>query len=233
MYSAALAMADPQAILARTLQHFGRRVTLAVAFNALEGMAILDMTVRLDPGIRVFTLDTGKLHPETYDLIARCEERYGITVDVFRPDAGVIQTMEEQFGKELYLQSVELRKHCCFVRKLSQLPQALKGYDAWIAGLRSGQTSERQYVPVVERDILHGGIIKINPCANWLQEEVSAYIKKYDVPYNALLDQGYGSVVCTSCTRRLEPGEMDHAGRWFWEKDAGGECGMHTKRIDM
>jgi phosphoadenosine phosphosulfate reductase len=224
---------NPEAILAWTFRKFRRRVTLACGFNALEGMAILDMAVKIDPGVRVFTLDTGKLHPETYDLIARCEQCYDITVDVFHPDVDAVQVMEKQFGEELYLRNVELRRHCCFVRKISQLPRALAGYDAWISGLRSGQTDERLHVPVVERDMLHGGIMKINPCANWPKDEVRAYIKKNDVPYNALLDRGYGSLACTSCTRRLKPGEGNHDGKWFWEKGGGQECGLHTIKIRM
>lgn len=223
---------DPATILQWALNKFGRRITLACGFNAFEGMAILDMAVAIDPGIRVFTLDTGKLHAETYALIERCEAHYGITVDVFRPDPEKVLAMERECGPgEFYKQSLELRWRCCQVRKVSQLPRALAGYDAWIAGIHNGQTVHRSNVQAVEHDTLHGGIVKVNPFAHATREMAIEYVRTRGVPYHPLLDQGFGSLACACCTRALRPGEGDHDGKWYWEpKGRGQECGLHAAK---
>lgn len=224
----------PATIIEKTIRKYGRGVTVACAFNALEGVAVVDMARKIDPDISVFMLDPGRLHPETYDLVRRCEEHYHMKVRLVPPDPFAVQKMEREYGEEPYRKSVALRQHCCDVLKVQQLPIALAGYSAWMVGVRGGQFDTRTHVNPIEENNPWKGITKISPCATWTREEASAYVIENDVPFNALLEQGYGSLACACCTRPLLPGEGDHEGKWWWEKDEKGEragpleCGLHV-----
>jgi len=216
----------PQDLLAWALERFHPGIALSIG-GAAEGMVILDMAWRLQADVRVFTLDTGRLPQETHDLIDRVKERYGIAVEVLFPDTSQVQKMVRRNGTNLMYTSVDLRLLCCQVRKVLPLNNYLQDLDGWITGIRREQWATRSNVRKIELDHDHGGIVKVNPLADWTKEEVWDYIRKNDVPYNELYDKGYTSIGCAPCTRAIQPGEQDRAGRWWWETDAPKECGIH------
>lgn len=216
----------PEAVIAWALERWSSRVAVCTSFQA-EGMVILDMAWRIDPGVRVFTIDTGRLPEETYALIERVRERYGIAVEVYFPDARRVEAMVSRHGPNLFFTSVEARLTCCNVRKVEPIRTVLEGLDGWITGLRREQWASRANIRKIEIDHDHGGLAKISPLADWTYEEVWDYIRAYDVPYHPLYDQGYTSIGCAPCTRPIQAGEDLRAGRWWWEKNAPKECGIH------
>ena len=173
------------------------------------------------------TLDTGRLPQETYNIMDATRERYGAAIDVFFPQAEAVQAMVAEHGLNLFYQSVDFRKLCCGVRKMEPLRRALSGLDAWITGLRRDQSVTRTDVHKVEWDT-GNNLIKINPLVDWTHDDVWAYIRANNVPYNALHDRGYPSIGCAPCTRAIQPGEPERAGRWWWEHPETKECGLHV-----
>lgn len=217
-----------EALLAWALERFHPRIALASSFGA-EDVVLIDMLWRLRSDVRIFTLDTWRLHTETYDVIDRIRERYGIAVEIYTPDPTDVAEMVRAHGYNLMYRSVELRKLCCHVRKVKPLQRALAGLEAWITGLRREQAVTRAEVAKIERDVAHGDRLKLNPLADWTWEQVWAYIRRHEVPYNALHDRGYPSIGCAPCTRAVRPGEDLRAGRWWWENNpALQECGLHV-----
>ncbi|MCI0440272.1 MAG: phosphoadenylyl-sulfate reductase [Chloroflexi bacterium] len=214
-------------IIRWTLDSFGQRAALCTSFQA-EGMVILDLACRVSQDVRVFTIDTGRLPQETYELIDSVRERYGIEVEVYYPDAQQLSELVTKHGVNPFYRSVSLRMLCCEVRKVNPLNKALAGLDAWVTGLRRSQSSTRASVQKVELDREHGGIVKVNPLADWTSEQVWEHIRANGVPYNALYDKGYTSIGCAPCTRAIEPGEDERAGRWWWENGVPKECGIHV-----
>lgn len=205
------------------------RIALACSFQA-EACVLIDLIHRLrGADFRVFTLDTGRLHQETYDCMDAIRERYGIGVEVFFPEAARVENMVRTHGLNLFYQSVESRQMCCDIRKVEPLQRALQEVDAWMTGLRREQAVTRTTVRKVEIDHDHGGILKVNPLADWSTTQVWDYIRANQVPYNRLHDQGYPSIGCAPCTRAVEPGEDMRAGRWWWEHPETRECGLHVK----
>jgi thioredoxin-dependent adenylylsulfate APS reductase len=217
---------EPQEVLEWAIARFGRDAAICSSFQA-EGCVLIDMAWRIDPSIRVFTIDTGRQPQETYDLIDAIRERYGIATEVFLPDTGVVEQMVRKHGNNLFFRDVNLRLLCCQVRKVLPLRRALMNYAAWITGLRRDQWATRSNIRKIEVDHDHGGIIKISPLADWTEQEVRDYIRANDVPYNALYDKGYKSIGCAPCTRAVPEGEDPRSGRWWWEVNAPKECGMH------
>jgi thioredoxin-dependent adenylylsulfate APS reductase len=217
---------EPQEVIAWTLDRFGDRAAVCTSFQ-IDGMAILDMAWRIDPKVRVFAVDTGRMHQETYDLIDRVRERYEMNIEIYYPEAKELATFVSREGINPFYRSVPLRLRCCEIRKVNPLLKVLDGLDAWITGLRRDQWASRSNIRKVEIDGDHGGIAKVNPLADWTEEEVWEYIRANDVPYNALYDQGFTSIGCTPCTRPTREGEDKRAGRWWWEKNAPKECGIH------
>lgn len=214
-------------ILAWAFEVYEPRLALASCFQAEESV-LIDMMARLrGSDFRVFTLDTGRLNQETYECMDALRERYGIKIEVFFPRAQDVEKMVEQHGLNLFYKSAELRKACCAIRKVEPLNRALGGLDAWMTGLRREQAVTRTQVTKVEVDRDHGGIIKINPLADWTQKQVWDYITEHRVPYNKLHDQGFPSIGCAPCTRAIKPWEDVRAGRWWWEAPASKECGLH------
>ena len=210
------------------LVRFESRVSLACSFQA-EGSVLIDLIHRSRGNdFRVFTLDTGRLNQETYDCMAALQERYGIKIEVFFPDAGAVEQLVSQHGVNLFYQSVEQRKSCCVVRKVEPLNRALQNLDAWMTGLRREQALSRADVRKIELDRDHGDLVKINPLADWSHDEVWDYIRNHDVPYNRLHAQGFPSIGCAPCTRAVKPGEDLRAGRWWWEIPNNKECGLHV-----
>ena len=214
-------------VIAWALDSFGSRVALSTGFQA-EGMVVLDMARRIDSDVRVFTIDTGRLPQETYDLIDRVREFYGLTVEVYYPDGEDLAQMVSKHGVNPFYRSVSLRLLCCNLRKVEPLDRALQDLDAWMTGLRRSQSDIRAGTAKIELDAGHDGIVKVNPLADWSLEQVWEYIKVNRVPYNELYDKGYTSIGCAPCTRPTEAGEDIRAGRWWWENGMPKECGIHV-----
>ncbi len=208
------------------------RVALEHAPSALasslsaEDMVITDAILRHRLGIEIFTLDTQRLHADTLNVIAAIRARYGYDVRVLRPDAEAVTKYVAKFGRDAFYESAELRKRCCHIRKVEPLNRALEGKEAWITGQRRDQTVTRSELKVQEYDAARG-MVKFNPLADWSEDEVWAYIRAFDVPYNTLHDQGYRSIGCAPCTRPTVAGEDVRAGRWWWEIREARECGLH------
>ncbi|MCL4507953.1 MAG: phosphoadenylyl-sulfate reductase, partial [Chloroflexi bacterium] len=217
---------EPQEVICWALERFQRRIAVCTSFQ-VDGMAILDMAWRVDPKVRVFAVDTGRFHPETYELIERVRERYGMNIEMYYPDATELSQFVTNFGINAFYRGVPLRLRCCDLRKVRPLIRVLDDLDGWVTGLRRDQWASRSNIRKVEIDHDHGGIAKVNPLADWTEEEVWAYVRANDVPYNTLYDKGYTSIGCAPCTRATQVGEDKRAGRWWWEQNAPKECGMH------
>ncbi len=216
-------------ILEWGFDHFAPRIALSASFGSPEGMVIFDLMNRIDPErSRIFTIDTGRLPQETYNLMDRVRDRYRCEIEVWFPEPTQVEGMVRRSGLNLFYESIEQRRHCCRVRKGEPLERALAELDAWIAGLRPDQTPTRSGIRAVEVDELHGGRIKLNPLARWSQEEIELYVQQNHVPVNALHAQGYPSVGCAPCSRAVEPGQDPRSGRWWWESSESRECGIHT-----
>ena len=218
---------EPQDVIRWALDTFGDRIAVVSALQA-DGMAILDMAYRMKPDIRLITVDTGRLPQESYAFLTEVQKRYPeVRVEVLFPDYREVELMVRRSGVNLFYRSVPLRFVCCQIRKVRPLLRALRTLDAWFTGLRRDQWASRAAIRKVELDHDHGGIVKVNPLADWTGEEVWEYIRENDVPYHPLYDQGYTSIGCAPCTRPIQPGEDDRAGRWWWEENAPKECGIH------
>lgn len=218
-----------QEIVRWSLEQFGNRVALASSFGA-EDVVLIDLMTQCDPKARVFTLDTGRLNQETYDVMDKIREKYKLSIEILFPERQTVEQMVNEHGLNLFYHSIEMRKLCCGIRKVEPLNRILVTLDAWITGLRRDQVVTRAQVKKVEFDEAHQGIVKINPLADWSWEQVMDYVKKHNVPYNVLHDQGYPSIGCAPCTRAVKPGEDFRAGRWWWERPEQKECGLHVKK---
>ena len=213
---------------------FAPRISLSASFGSPEGLVLVDLMHRIDPErTRVFTIDTGRLPQETYNLMDRVRDRYRIEVEVYFPQPERVQAMVRERGLNLFYESVENRRLCCGVRKVEPLERALADLDAWIAGLRREQSVTRSEVGAVEIDQVHDDRIKLNPLARWTREDVWSYVKKHNVPVNALHAKGYPSVGCAPCSRAIADGEDERAGRWWWEQAESRECGIHDGYEDQ
>ena len=206
-----------------------RNVAFASSLGA-EDMVVADAIFTAGLPVAVFTLDTGRLPQETLDLLERMRHRYSRELEIFRPDADGVVRYVSAHGVNAFYESVELRKNCCHIRKVVPLARALAGRDAWVTGLRRAQSATRADLPQREFDATHG-LVKFNPLADWSEEEVWAYIRDREVPYNALHDRGYPSIGCDPCTRAIRPGEDIRAGRWWWESRDSKECGIHVSPL--
>ena len=222
---ATIAERGPEALLAALVARYPERVMLASSLGA-EDQALTHMLLAIEPRARIFVLDTGRLHQDTYDLMARTMSRYDMRYEVLFPDAAAVQEMVSSAGPNLFYASVAGRKRCCEVRKVEPLGRALAGAAAWITGLRRAQSPERAATPLVEWDAMHTAL-KANPLAEWSDEQVWDYLRAHQVPYNVLHDRGFLSIGCAPCTRAVAPGEPVRAGRWWWEQGTARECGLH------
>jgi phosphoadenosine phosphosulfate reductase len=210
----------PQAVLQWAVEEFHPRLTMATAFGA-EGCCLIHMLADIEPGVRIFNLDTGYQFPETLELRERLRERYGIAVEMVRPEASVPE-YEAEHGGPLYGHRPD---QCCHDRKIIPLRRAVEGYDAWLSAIRRDQTKDRAAAGVVQWDAKFK-LVKVNPLLSWTKREVWAFILEHDVPYNPLHDRGYPSIGCWPCTRPVAAGEDDRAGRWAGT--AKKECGLHV-----
>ena len=218
---------EPETMLRHFMEIYGDRIALSSSLSA-EDQALTDMMLGINPQARIFSLDTGRLFPETYALLDKTNLHYGIKIEVFCPQTEALQEMVNTQGINLFYESIEKRHFCCQVRKLESLSRAFRTLDAWVCGLRRGQSVTRNDMRRVEWDERHG-LLKINPLIDWSEEQVWAYVREHRVPYNKLHDQGFPSIGCQPCTRAVKPGEDIRSGRWWWEDPRHRECGLHIK----
>ncbi|MDN4052380.1 phosphoadenylyl-sulfate reductase [Massilia sp. YIM B02763] len=217
-------VAATRAILERIAAEFSP-ATFASSLAA-EDMVLTDLILKAGLPISIFSLETGRLHAETLAVLDKVKERYGHEIALYRPQPALVDEYVGKNGLNAFYDSVELRKGCCWVRKVEPLGRALAGKKAWITGQRRAQSSTRAELAVQEHDAAHG-MEKFNPLADWSEEDVWNYIRAEGVPYNALHDRGYPSIGCEPCTRAIQPGEDVRAGRWWWENPESKECGLH------
>lgn len=222
--------ADPRDIIAAASERFDR---LALSFSGAEDVVLVDMALDVTDQVQVFCLDTGRLHPETYQFLERVRDHYGIDIELMFPDAGAVQQLVREKGLFSFYQ--DGHQECCAIRKIEPLRRKLATVDAWITGQRRDQSPTRAEVAVVQEDgafsTAEHSLVKFNPLANWSSQQVWAYIREYDVPYNALHDRGFVSIGCEPCTRPVGPHEHERAGRWWWEAATQKECGLHITNI--
>lgn len=224
-------VADKSATAAGVLAEVARVFSPAVLANSLgaEDMVLTDLVIKADLDIEIFSLDTGRLPAETYDLMAEVDTRYGLKLKLYYPDHESVETFTRSHGINGFYDSVEARKACCHARKVEPLRRALAGKKAWITGMRAEQAATRAELPVRLFDA-DNGLEKFNPLADWSEKEVWAYIRLNEVPYNRLHDKFYPSIGCAPCTRPVAIGEDIRAGRWWWENPESKECGLHVLR---
>jgi phosphoadenosine phosphosulfate reductase len=218
---------SPEELLTFFLREYKGRIALASSLG-LEDQVLTDMILKIDPEAKIFSIDTGRLFPETYSLIDRTNQQYNTRLDVYFPKHEPVETYVKQNSINGFYASVEKRKECCKVRKIEPLLRALSTLDVWICGLRQEQSVTRTGVQAVEWD--EGNqLLKINPLVLWSEQEVWDYITANQVPYNILHKKGFPSIGCQPCTRAVEAGEDIRAGRWWWENPEHKECGLHKR----
>ncbi len=222
-----LAQAGAVELITYFLKEYKGEIALSSSLG-LEDQVLTEMVCSIDKNTKIFTLDTGRLFPETYDLIDRTNKKYGILLQVYFPEAGKVEEMVKSRGINLFYNSIEDRKACCHVRKIVPLRRAFSGLAVWICGLRRDQSVTRAAMQPIEWDEVNG-LIKLNPLIDWTEEQVKTYIRDHKIPYNPLHDKGYPSIGCQPCTRAVMPGEDLRAGRWWWESPDSRECGLHKK----
>ncbi len=218
----------PQKILRYALKNFDQ---IAISFSGAEDVVLIDMALKIEKDVRVFTLDTGRLHGETYQFLERVKKHYGLNLEVVFPDSAQVEALVSQKG--LFSFYEEGHKECCGIRKVRPLRRKLSTLDAWITGQRQDQNpSTRAQLPVVQMDTAFSTedrpLVKFNPLAHWTSAQVWQYIRAYQVPFNPLHEKGYVSIGCQPCTRPILPHQNEREGRWWWENTADKECGLHT-----
>jgi len=221
----------PQAILEYALSE---SEDIALSFSGAEDVVLIDMAHKINPNIKVFTLDTGRLHSETYQFIERVLKHYKIKIDVLFPNNEAVSNLVDQKGFFSFYE--DNHQECCGIRKVLPLKNKLLTLDAWITGQRRDQSpGTRSHLPVIQEDRAFakpgGSLLKFNPLANWSSQQVWSYIRDNDVPYNQLHDQGYVSIGCEPCTRALGPNQHEREGRWWWEEATKKECGLHNENL--
>lgn len=225
--NAQFANSTPEEVVGYFINRYGNKIALSSSLGA-EDQVLTHMVWTINSQTTVFTLDTGRLFPETYDLIDRTSKKYKNQIKVYFPDSKKIEAMVNEKGINLFYDSVDNRKLCCHLRKIEPLQRAFASLDAWICGLRSQQSVTRSNIQVVEWDA-NNGLLKINPLANWTEVQVWDYIKINKIPYNPLHDKNYPSIGCQPCTQPVQPGQDIRAGRWWWENPETKECGLHKR----
>lgn len=226
-WNAELSNSSPKEVISFFFDQFPGRVVLSTSLG-LEDQALTEIVASIDTSAPIFTLDTGRLFPETYDLLDRTCKKYGINIKVYFPDNSDVEEMVSNKGINLFYDSIENRKLCCNIRKLVPLARAMKGFNAWITGLRKDQSVTRTDMKLLEWDE-YNNMLKINPLINWTEKDLLDYIEVKNIPYNPLHKKGFASIGCQPCTRAIEPGEDIRAGRWWWENPDTKECGLHMK----
>ncbi len=221
---------SPEEILLWAAEFFKAGESAFASSFGAEDQVITDMMIKAKLPIPIFTLDTGRLPQESYDLLDATRKRYGIPVEVLFPEASDVEPMLLRHGANLFYESVELRRECCRIRKVQPLAKKLSTLKGWICGLRREQSITRTAIAPVEWDESFG-LYKVNPLADVTEAALWEYIRKHNVPVNALHYKGYPSIGCAPCTRAINPGEDIRAGRWWWEHPEHKECGLHRKPL--
>ena len=211
------------------MDQYGLKAGLASSFG-MEDMILIDIIAKLKGPITIFTLDTGRLHEETYEIMDKVRSHYGLEIKTYFPNLQQVENLVREKGFFSFKENIENRKECCAIRKIEPLNRALSDLDAWVTGLRRDQAVTRTETPKVLEDIDHPPLIKINPLADWTQTQVEDYIGQHKVPVNALHKRNFPSIGCAPCTRPIEPGEDIRAGRWWWENPEHKECGLHRPK---
>lgn len=219
--------ASAQELLQSFMSQYGVRLALSSSLS-IEDQTLTDMMLRIDPQANIFTLDTGRLFPETYELIDRTNEHYKVKLKVYCPQTEALQQFVATEGINPFYESIEKRHACCEVRKLEPLRRAFRDLDVWVCGLRSAQSVTRSDMRLIEWDERHG-LLKINPLIHWTEQQVWDYIRENRVPYNRLHDKGFPSIGCEPCTRAVRRIDDVRAGRWWWESPDHRECGLHSR----
>jgi len=194
-----------------------------------ESMVLTDLIWEAVPQIEIFSIDTGRLFPETYELIERLQRRYGRKLRIYYPEAAHLEEWVGENGINGFRNGMEERRSCCAVRKVEPFRRALAGRAAWVTGIRRGQSASRALAAPIEWDAEYG-LHKVSPLLDWSEKEIWDYIRRKRLPYNSLHDIGYPSIGCAPCTRAVQPGEDARAGRWWWERTDSRECGLHPRR---
>ncbi len=218
----------PEEIISYFTTEYRGEIALSNSLS-LEDQVLTDMICKISPETRIFTLDTGRVFPEAYDLIDRTKKKYDKSIEVFFPNFESVEKMVAEHSVNLFYESVENRKLCCKIRKIEPLRRAFEGLKVWICGLRQEQSITRFGLHPVEWDEANG-LIKVSPLYDWSSTKVREYIDNHEVPYNPLCDKGFPSIGCQPCTRAIEPGEDERAGRWWWESPETKECGLHKRK---
>lgn len=224
-WNRALATASPAEVAAWAAETFGAGLVVACSFSREDAVVIDLLSQSLSP-VPVFALDTGRLPEETYQAAGALAARYRLELEWYFPEAQAVERLLRSKGAYSFRESLENRHECCRIRKVEPLARALAGRAAWVTGLRRGQSVTREALDVVEFDEAHGGLPKVNPLASWTAEQVDEYARR-GVPIHPLHRQGYPSIGCAPCTRPIQIGENERAGRWWWESPEHKECGLH------
>ena len=224
-YNRILQGATPKDVISFFAEKYKGETSFSTSLGA-EDQVLTDLIGSVDPLIKIFTLDTGRLFQETYDLIYITEKKYGIKIRVYFPDSDSVEKMVNEKGINLFYESVENRKLCCNMRKIEPFKRALAGVKVWISGLRREQSVTRKDLELVEWDESYG-IIKLSPLIEWNESKVWEYLRGNKIPYNELHQKGFPSIGCQPCTRSIKPGESVRSGRWWWELPENKECGLH------
>lgn len=230
--AATYANQDPREILRFALREYSP--DLAISFSGAEDVVLIDMAAKLGAPFRVFSLDTGRLHAETYQFLEKVRGHYKIPVEVFFPQPAAIEELVRQKG--LFSFYTDGHKECCGIRKVEPLTRALRGSRAWVTGQRKDQSpGTRGDIPVVQLDTTFGSserpLVKFNPLSQWTSKQVWSYIRDQGVPFNPLHERGYVSIGCEPCTRAINPGQHEREGRWWWEEETKKECGLHLANV--
>lgn len=218
---------SPVEVIRFFLDYFKDKISLSTSLG-LEDQVLTQMVASINPATKIFTLDTGRMFPENYDLISTTSKKYKVNIEVFFPESHEVEHMVSSKGINLFYDSIGNRKLCCYVRKLKPLSRALKGKKAWITGIRHNQSITRNDIKLIQWD-QNNELLKINPLINWTEEELNDYINLNNIPTNPLHKKGYASIGCQPCTRAIEPDEDIRAGRWWWENPETKECGLHKR----
>ena len=218
---------SPQEVISFFLSNYPDKIAFATSLG-IEDQVITEMIVSTNKSIKIFTLDTGRLFQETYDLIQKTNSRYKINIEIYFPDTRQVEKMVKEKGINLFYESIENRKLCCHVRKIESLKRVINNFDFWITGLRKKQSEIRANDKLIEWDKING-LIKVNPLIKWTEKDVWNYIKEKNIPYNSLHNKGFKSIGCVPCTRAVEDSEDSRSGRWWWENDGHKECGLHKR----
>jgi len=222
---------EPKDILALSIESIAN---VAIAFSGAEDVVLIAMASRIKPDIPIFTLDTGRLHPETYRFIEKVREHYGVEIELLSPDAVKLGEMVK--AKGLFSFYEDGHEECCGIRKIEPLQRYLAGVDGWITGQRRDQSPTRAQLPIAQYDMTFSTdshrVTKFSPLANWSLQQVWDYMRMFDVPFNELHKSGFISIGCEPCTRAIQPGQHERVGRWWWEEATQKECGLHIENID-